>query len=201
MCGGMGTKGEETKQRIIHATRRLLRYQGYADTSIDDICKEAGVTRGNLYFYFKSKEELACIAVEDSGNRHIPFFQTLMEDEPDPLKRIELLIDGIIGYYAARGDKASCLFGKIAQEVGDSNRPIAETANRFFLEWGQMLGSEFEQAKKEGLISMDADGESLAYLVISGIEGALILYKASKDPNIFLKVGHALKSVITELRE
>ena len=124
-----------------------------------------------------------------------------MEDEPDPLKRIDLMIDGIISYYAARGDKASCLFGKIAQELGDSNRPIAEAANSFFLQWGKMLQNLFDQAKQDGLIHSEADSESLSYLVISGIEGALILYKASKDPNIFLKIGHALKSVIADLRE
>ncbi len=103
----MGEKGEATKKRIVRASRRLFRDQGYGNTSIDDICRESGVTKGNLYFYFDSKQELACAAIDDSTKSYIPFFRTLMEDEADPLRRIELMIDGIVGYYAARAGKAS----------------------------------------------------------------------------------------------
>jgi len=80
--------------------------QGYAKTSIDDICRESGVKRGNLYFYFSSKEEIAQAAIDDALTRQIPFFEALMADEADPLKKIQLMIDGIFGYYAARGCSA-----------------------------------------------------------------------------------------------
>lgn len=104
---GVNRRGRATREKIINATKRLLRDQGYSRTTIDDICKAAGVKRGNLYFHFTSKHDLACQAVEDSGNRYLPFFQTLMEEEADPLAKIELLIDRIVGYFAARGGKAT----------------------------------------------------------------------------------------------
>ena len=103
----MGEKGDGTKKRIIRAARRMFRGQGYGATSIDDICRESGVTKGNLYFYFDSKQELACVAIDDSTNSYIPFFRILMEDEADPLKRIELMIDGIVGYYSLREHNAN----------------------------------------------------------------------------------------------
>jgi AcrR family transcriptional regulator len=102
----MTTKGEATKARIIDTARRLFRLQGYAKTSIDDICKESGVKRGNLYFYFDSKEEVAKSAIEDALERQMPFFEHMMTDETDPIRRIELLIDGIVGYHVARGCSA-----------------------------------------------------------------------------------------------
>lgn len=103
----MSTRGQITKEKIIRAARRLLRHQGYSKTSIEEICRESGVTRGNLYFYFKSKEELAIAAIDDSAQRHIPFFFSLMDDERDPLRRLELMIEGILGFYTARGGTAS----------------------------------------------------------------------------------------------
>lgn len=102
----MATKGEITKSRIIDTARRLFRKQGYAKTSIDDICTESGVKRGNLYFYFKSKEDIARAAIEDAVTKNIPFFEALMADEADPLKKIELMIDGIVSFHIARGGKA-----------------------------------------------------------------------------------------------
>ncbi len=103
----MPTKGEYTKGKIVAAAQRRFGKQGYTRTSIDDICQESGVKRGNLYFYFKSKEEVAQAAIEHAISRITPFFEALMADETDPLRKIELMIDGIVAYYAARG----CRFG------------------------------------------------------------------------------------------
>jgi TetR/AcrR family transcriptional repressor of lmrAB and yxaGH operons len=98
----VGTKGKETKAKIIRTASRLFKRQGYEKTSIDDICRESGVKRGNLYFHFRSKEELAQAAIADAMERQIPFIDILMEDETDPLRKVELMIDGMVGYYADR---------------------------------------------------------------------------------------------------
>ncbi len=195
----MGTRGEVTREKIIRASRRLLRHQGYSKTSIEEICKESGVKRGNLYFYFKSKEELAVAAIDDSTSRHIPFFFSLMEDEQDPLRRIELMLEGILGFYRARGGNASCLFGNMAQEMGDSNAALAEAADRFFRAWAEMLRNLFEEAKAAGKLKEETDSDALAHLVIGCIEGAILIHKASRDPETFQKTGRALKQVLAGL--
>ncbi|HMK35491.1 MAG TPA: TetR/AcrR family transcriptional regulator [Desulfomonilaceae bacterium] len=102
----MSAKGEITKNKILQTAGKLFRKQGYAGTSIDDICSESGVKRGNIYFYFTSKEEIAQAAIEDAVSKHLPFLEILTAGEDDPLKKIELMIDGIVNYHAARGCKA-----------------------------------------------------------------------------------------------
>jgi len=87
----------------VATARRLFRHQGYRHTSMDDICRESGVKRGNVYFYFKSKEELARAAIRDALDKQMPFFEALIQDETDPLRKVELMIDGIVAYHAARG--------------------------------------------------------------------------------------------------
>jgi TetR/AcrR family transcriptional repressor of nem operon len=196
----MSTKGEATKKKIIRAAKRLFRLKGYGDTSIDDICRESGVKRGNLYFYFKSKEELARVAIDEAAEKNIPFLEAMMDDEPDPLRRIELMIDGIIAYYKSRGSKASCMFGTIAQEVGESNRVLADATNRFFISWTQLLSSQFDEAKDTGRISHEHDSTALSHLIISSLEGALILYKASMQQDAYNKTRDALKSTLEGLR-
>ena len=192
----MRTKGEETKRKIVRTARRLFRQQGYGNTTIDDICREAEVKRGNLYFHFKSKQELALEAINDLTDRQIPFFRELSEDEKDPARRIELMIDGIVNYYRARGEKGNCLFGNIAQELADSDRILAEAAGRFFREWIDLLQQLFEEAKAQGILETGTDARALSHLIVSSVEGAIILYKASHNPDAYTSIGEALKSVI-----
>lgn len=98
----MGSRGDNTRKKLVDTARRLFRRHGYASTSIEDICRDSGVKRGNLYFYFRSKEELARAALEDAKVKHISFFEILASDEPDPLRRVEAIIDGIVSYHADR---------------------------------------------------------------------------------------------------
>jgi TetR/AcrR family transcriptional repressor of nem operon len=91
----METKGELTKHKIIKAARNLFKYQGYKNTTIDDICKGSNVKRGNLYFYFKGKEELAYAAINDAVVKEFPFLEKMMGEQADPLKKIEIMIDGM----------------------------------------------------------------------------------------------------------
>ncbi len=196
----MGSKGEATKNKIIQTARKLLRLKGYANTSIEEICKESGVTRGNLYFHFKNKEEIACAAVDDAAGRYIPFFETLMQDEDDPLRKIELMMDGVFAYYESRGSKASCLFGNIAQEAGDAHRILGQASHRFFEAWINMLSGLFDEAKSKGLVDQYQDGEALGHLIVSSFEGSLILFKASQDPAVYARTREALKGVLSGLR-
>ncbi len=101
----MGNKGAITKEKIVVTARHLFRNQGYKNTTIDDICTASGVKRGNLYFYFNSKEELAYAAIDDALRSEAPFLDSIIHDEPDPLRKIELMIDGMVNYIIDRDCK------------------------------------------------------------------------------------------------
>jgi AcrR family transcriptional regulator len=55
----------ETRKRIVEAAARVLARDGYAATSVKDIAAEAGITPGLVHYYFKTKEELVAVAVEE----------------------------------------------------------------------------------------------------------------------------------------
>ena len=56
-------KGEATKEHLIACAGRLFWQNGYAATGLSEILKEAHLTKGSFYFYFKSKEDLAVAVV------------------------------------------------------------------------------------------------------------------------------------------
>ena len=85
--------------------------------------------------------------------------------------------------------------------MGDTNRRLGAAANRFFVHWGDMLKDLIEEAKELGKLPPDTDGDALSHLVMSSIEGALVLFKASQDPESFNRLGRGLKSVIACMKK
>jgi AcrR family transcriptional regulator len=140
------------RERILHAAERLFHVQGYADTTIDQIVRELGVTKPYVYYYFRNKQEIfevlaweptvACFTVLD-----------LPADDPRPAhekvaKGLEELIRNTIEYYpsaffAYRDPQAfrpefAMATKKIANHFYDQLCPLMEQArNEGMLDFGE----------------------------------------------------------------
>jgi len=58
----------ETKNELLNAALAVIRSKGYSATTVDDICRKAGVSKGSFFHYFPSKEHLAIAAAEHFAN-------------------------------------------------------------------------------------------------------------------------------------
>ena len=82
---------EKTKQTIINAGLKLFAQRGFHGTSIADIAKEAGVSKGLAYNYFKSKTELA-EAILTQIHSFLEQYDKMFNEVKDPYKLLELMI-------------------------------------------------------------------------------------------------------------
>jgi hypothetical protein len=80
--------------------------------------------------------------------------------------------------------------------MGDIHRGISEAVNLFFVGWRKLLLDVLEEAKKAGSIKSDTDCIAISNLIMSTIEGAILISKTSKDRESFIKTMETLKSVI-----
>ncbi len=80
--------------------------------------------------------------------------------------------------------------------MGDTHRGLSQAANRFFIEWHALLCGLLGQAKKLGRLRKATDCDALSRLIMSTMEGAILICKASKDSKALLKTVKMLKSVI-----
>jgi len=86
---------EKTKKQILDAGLKVFAVKGYHGTSISDIAKEAGVSKGLAYNYFKSKKELAEAVLLNLGDV-MSQFVNLFDITDDPYMIIEMMIRGTI---------------------------------------------------------------------------------------------------------
>ena len=83
------TKGADTRATLIAVARQLFGARGFADTSLDDVVAEAGVTKGALYHHFRGKEDLFAAVYEvvqrDVSDRVVTEFL-----RPDPWEALQV---------------------------------------------------------------------------------------------------------------
>lgn len=123
----------ESKEKLLRAGSEFIRRQGFVGTSVDEICGQAGVTKGAFVHHFDSKEALAeaCLrqwACQTAAMDETAPYQTLT----DPAERLVGCMDFYIRLFSDPKLIKSCLAGTIVQEVSQTHPGLREAANLCF---------------------------------------------------------------------
>ena len=85
----MGNAEKQTKQKIMEIAKEHFCRYGYAGTNLEAIGKEAGVTRGPLYYYFKNKKELYAAVIEQEKIRVVDQYKQIFEQPCSIYEKLE----------------------------------------------------------------------------------------------------------------
>jgi len=168
-----------TRELLLEAATKLIRTNGYTSTTVDDLCVQAGVSKGTFFHNFDSKEDLAVAAAERWSDVTSAFFKSApYHQKKDPLDRV-------LGYIRfrkeiLRGDlpEFTCLVGTMAQEVYSTHPEINLACFQSIFQHAETLKSDIEEAKKLYAPRARWTPQSLALHTQAVIQGSFILAKA-----------------------
>ncbi len=121
----------------------VIRTRGYAGTSVDDLCQEAGVTKGAFFHHFKSKEDMAVAAAGHFGAMAEGLFsQAGYRTLADPLERLLAYVDFRKSILSGTLPEFTCLLGTLVQEAYETHPAIAAAANRYISEHATTLEAD-----------------------------------------------------------
>ena len=172
----------QTRTNLLDAAMALMLQKGFTATSVDEICKAAGVTKGSFFYYFTNKDAL--------GQAVLGHFQQKMGDMleqgphltmADPLQRLYAYCDYLALMLAHPQVPKSCLLGNFAQELAPTNPEIAAICQAGFALWTGAIQADLEAARTQYPPPIDFDSHTMAEHFIAIFEGALILAKAQQD--------------------
>ena len=166
-----------SRTSILKTARTLMLKYGYAATSIDDICSKAGVTKGSLYHFFATKEELGLAVLNgyyEEGVGRVA--RGAYAEMKDPYQRLLGLFDHLeaIGPELWRD---GCLMGNFACELAESSPLIRRRVAEIFEELVNRLAPVFRPIARGG-----REAAELAEQTLMVIEGAVIMARAHDDP-------------------
>src|SRR4051794_24686083 len=79
----------DARERLMQAIVELIWTGSYGSTTIDDICKKAGVKKGSFYYFFKSKADLAVAALDVEWEKHQAELDRTFSATVPPLLRLK----------------------------------------------------------------------------------------------------------------
>jgi TetR/AcrR family transcriptional regulator, transcriptional repressor for nem operon len=172
------------RRKLLDATLHVVRAQGYAGASVDDICREAGVTKGSFFHHYKSKDELAVAATEHwTGLTGNLFASAPYQTIADPRERVLAYIDFRASLVQGELPDFSCLLGTMVQETYDTHPAIREACNRAILAHAHTVEQDLAAAKRQYTPKASWDPASVALFTQAAIQGAFILAKAQHAPD------------------
>ena len=185
-------KAETDKRtRLIETAMKLAYKHGFRETSLADIAEAAHVPVGNVYYYFKTKEELAEAVVE----RHLMGFRELREELDrlsSPEERLFAFVDGIQGNreQLARG---GCPLGSLCSDLHKEGGTLAKKSAALFTEPIGWLEKQFRAAGHE------RDSRELAVHLFSAFQGMAAVAHGANDPELVVLEVRRLKDWIASL--
>jgi TetR/AcrR family transcriptional repressor of nem operon len=179
------TAQHDSKTKLLDAALQVIRAKGYAATTVEDICTEAGVTKGSFFHHFKSKDDLALSATAHWEAMTEGFFASAPYHQPaDPLDRL-------LGYVKFRGAILSgelpdytCLLGTLVQETYATHPDIRAACDRGMSRHIAELTRDVAAAKKLYAPKARWSAESVGYFIQSALQGSFIFAKAKQSPEV-----------------
>jgi TetR/AcrR family transcriptional regulator, transcriptional repressor for nem operon len=171
------------RDRLLEAGVKLVREQGFAATSLDQLCQAAGVTKGAFFHHFASKEALGvALAQYWSASTGAFFADAPFHHHADPAERVLGYIDLRIALLAGPPQTFSCVAGTMVSEAYLTSEAIRSACHDSIMGNARALEADLAAAiAQSGAKEVTAEG--LARHVQAVIQGALLLAKAEGEAN------------------
>lgn len=189
----------DARTRLLDAARDIVRRQGFAATSVDQLCRAAGVTKGAFFHHFPSKEALGVAAAQHwTDTTGALFAQAPYHDHADPLDRILAYVDFRRQIMAGDIDGFTCLAGTMTSEVYQAHPAIRMACAASIFGHAATLETDIAAVLARCGIR-DITPASLAAHTQAVLQGGFILAKAAGDPAVAIDSVDHLKRYLTLL--
>lgn len=183
----------DTRDRLISATGRLMRRQGYAATGLNQVVAEAGAPKGSMYFHFPGgKEELAAAAVDRFADR-ITANMTALLARRSVADAIDGFFDAYIQHFERTDFRDGCVVATVALDEAGTHELLADAASRALRQWVDLLSDALQGEGRPA-----GEAHDLATLVIATLEGAIVMAKGQRSTEPFVAARNALRPLLRD---
>ncbi|SEN75090.1 TetR/AcrR family transcriptional regulator [Nonomuraea pusilla] len=172
-------KGRATRARIVEGAAEVLREQGVAFTTLDDVRGRTGTSKSQLFHYFPGgKDELLLAVARFEADR-------VLQDQQPHLGRLDSWEswrqwrDAVVERYERQGEH--CPLGSLFLQVGRSSPGARAIVTELMSQWQRELARGMRALQANGLVSPALDVDRTAAALLAGIQGGVAIMMSTGD--------------------
>ncbi|WP_299117867.1 TetR/AcrR family transcriptional regulator [uncultured Winogradskyella sp.] len=177
----MLTKAEYTKLHILETVAPIFNKNGYAATSLSDVTKATGLTKGAIYGNFKNKEELAVAAFKHTVKKLMSLISSHIEKSESPIQKLYLIADFYKSYYSLSKTYGGCPVLNIGVDANNQNSDLLEKVRVVIERIQDQVATIIEDGIEAGEISTEINAMQYAKRIDSMIQGAIFMTYTMDD--------------------
>lgn len=178
------------RERLIAAARQTVYEQGVEKTTLADIATAAGVPLGNVYYYFKTKNEIIEAVVESHAREARAMLSAIEDDVANPQDRLKTLFAMFAGQ-SGQIARYGCPHGSLCLEL-DKRGDDPTLAAR-------LLSEPIDWAERQFRAMGRPDARDLAFEIIARYQGTALLTSTFRDPELMVREAARVTRWIDEL--
>ncbi len=168
----------DTATQILDVAERLVQVRGFNGFSYADVAAELKITKAALHYHFAGKAELGEALVA----RYAARFAEALSGVEERTAEASARLDAYAGLYLdVLRERRMCLCGMMAAEYETLPTPMQDAVVRFFDENERWLARVLEQGRKDGDLAFTGPPSETARMIVSGLEGAMLVARPFGD--------------------
>jgi TetR/AcrR family transcriptional regulator, transcriptional repressor for nem operon len=189
-------RGEvDTAAEILDVAERLVQVRGFNGFSYADVASELKITTAALHYHFAGKAELGEALIERYAARFVEALDEIDQEGADPAEKLRSYANL---YLDVLRDSRMCLCGMLAADYETLPKPMRNAVVRFFDENEAWVAGVLEQGRTEGTLQFTGSAGDAAQMIISGLEGAMLVARPYGDANRFQAAASRLLAGVTD---
>jgi TetR/AcrR family transcriptional repressor of nem operon len=181
------------KDIVLQTAAHLFLTKGFQVTSMDDIVRYSKVSKTNIYYHFKSKEELLLVIVDQLiSHLELRIHWTLSQDGSSVLHKLEGILNILTEDYEHKNYLGGCPFLTLYTQTSSESLEVKIKIQNYFEKQFQAVEMLLTEGIVKKEIKEDLPIQQIAALIVSSIEGALFIAKASNRPTVLKDILFAL---------
>ena len=178
------SKGDETRERIIAKAAELFNQRGLEGTSMTDLMEATGLEKGGIYRHFRSKEAVAAEAFDYAWEEAFQERVGDLDNIPGSIDRLKHLIANFVERRSSI--PGGCPLLNTAVESDDGNPVLRERARQALGKWQELIVSIIREGIERREIRNEVTPNQVAMLIISSLEGALMISRLERNRDALL---------------
>lgn len=193
----MAAKG--SKDKIKKAAYGLFNKKGYSNTSVNEICSRAKVSKGGFYHHFESKEDLLNQILLDIMGKYFEETEENISTTDDPELKLKLLLELSFQYVTSTDLNYNFWLGLMNEEK-PIKKNIMNIFNNLYREYRVMITEIIKSGQRLGKFRKDIDPFHVSVLLVGALEGIGLQYLVDSGKTLNIKkVRTSTKDIIFKM--